>query len=74
MVLSRVLIYKVLKKVSNVMQHKTMSKDNKEIIDRLLDKMSGHNEKVKDNARGCSTWILWTIIYIIALIIFGLNS
>lgn len=56
------------------MQHKTMSKDNKEIINRLLDKMSGHNEKVKDNARGCSTWILWTIIYIIALIIFGLNS
>lgn len=51
-----------------------MSKDNKEIIDRLLDKMSGYNEKTKDNARGCSTWILWTIIYIIALIIFGLTK
>ena len=51
-----------------------MSKDNKEIIDRLLDKMSGYNEKTKDNARGCAVWILWTVIYIIALIILGLKS
>ena len=55
------------------MWYKTMSKDNKEIINRMLDKMSGHNEKVKDNARGCAVWILWTVIYIIALIIFGLK-
>jgi hypothetical protein len=51
-----------------------MSKDNKEIINRMLDKMSGYDGKVKDNARGCAVWILWTVIYIIALIIFGLNS